>query len=785
MRPVRVTVEGFASYRSAVTLDLVDVDFFSLTGATGSGKSSLIDAMVFALYGKVPRLGMRSYAPIVNVGADRARVAFDFEVGAVAYSVARLVERTKGGGAVVKEARLQMGDKTLADGADDVTAAVEDLLRLEMADFTRTVVLPQGDFAAFLEAPKGEKQALLKSILGLDLYGRVRSLAKERESIARAKCDQAQSQLREIVVPDVEIRDQASLRLEALRDLGIWMQETDAILTSILRDQEIASSALRQLDDDLERLGNVTPPDLLDELDEMTSTGESRLAEAAQRETDANRLIPALESAIHELPSEDVMKQWLQLHAELGEIDISEAEEAVAQTQTEVAEITASLTRAVSNRTAIEAELQALHREHSAHALAGSLVGGEPCPVCRQPVEKLPDRSPPEGLTDLEDSLETQSLHIAEMTEALDRSKISLARVEATQAAMNSARSKLLQRLERIPTAQEIADRQIELSDASKNLEQALKEQELAASEMRRASRDLEDLAESTRSVRLGLMNARESVATLKPPELISDDVMVLWKELLSWRDSKLESVQNQRQDVAAEVQSFHDRAETLVGEIGQRLHELDVPAVEPYSTAVAVAIEKAEHEVKDLADRVKRATNLEQSIDTLTTEAGVAATLAKHLQTNYFEKWLLVGAIANLVEGANGRLAQLSDSTYSLQSDDEGSFTIIDHRNADQTRPVATLSGGETFLVSLALALSLAETLAGVGGADLDAIILDEGFGTLDEEMLDTVASVLEDLAGTLMVGVITHVKDLAERASVRFEVTREPDGSKVRKVS
>jgi exonuclease SbcC len=100
--------------------------------------------------------------------------------------------------------------------------------------------------------------------------------------------------------------------------------------------------------------------------------------------------------------------------------------------------------------------------------------------------------------------------------------------------------------------------------------------------------------------------------------------------------------------------------------------------------------------------------------------------------------------------------------------------------------RSVSTLSGGETFLVSLALALSLAETLAAAGGARLDAIILDEGFGTLDTESLDTVASVLEGLAGEgLMVGVITHVKELAARAPTRFEVTREPTGSKVVLVS
>ncbi|MGH8944696.1 MAG: SbcC/MukB-like Walker B domain-containing protein, partial [Acidimicrobiia bacterium] len=98
----------------------------------------------------------------------------------------------------------------------------------------------------------------------------------------------------------------------------------------------------------------------------------------------------------------------------------------------------------------------------------------------------------------------------------------------------------------------------------------------------------------------------------------------------------------------------------------------------------------------------------------------------------------------------------------------------------------VSTLSGGETFLFSLALAMSLAETLSSAGGARLDAIILDEGFGTLDDEPLDIVASVLEELAAhDLVVGVITHVKELAARAPGRFEVMADPTGSRVVRVS
>jgi exonuclease SbcC len=98
----------------------------------------------------------------------------------------------------------------------------------------------------------------------------------------------------------------------------------------------------------------------------------------------------------------------------------------------------------------------------------------------------------------------------------------------------------------------------------------------------------------------------------------------------------------------------------------------------------------------------------------------------------------------------------------------------------------VKTLSGGETFQASLALALALSKqvtSLSATGASKLESIFLDEGFGTLDETTLDVVASTLENLAssGSRMVGVITHVAALAERIPVRYEVIRDSAGSHI----
>src|SRR5215831_12953296 len=130
MRPVRLELEGFTAFREPTTVDFDGADLFALTGPTGSGKTSVLDAIVFALYGTVPRLAdQRAVAPVIAQGMAEARVRLDFTVGDEEYTATRIVRRTKGG-ASTAEARLEASGEVVAGSADEVTAAVVDLLGL-------------------------------------------------------------------------------------------------------------------------------------------------------------------------------------------------------------------------------------------------------------------------------------------------------------------------------------------------------------------------------------------------------------------------------------------------------------------------------------------------------------------------------------------------------------------------------------------------------------------------------------------------------------------------------
>jgi DNA repair protein SbcC/Rad50 len=200
-----------------------------------------------------------------------------------------------------------------------------------------------------------------------------------------------------------------------------------------------------------------------------------------------------------------------------------------------------------------------------------------------------------------------------------------------------------------------------------------------------------------------------------------------------------------------------------------------------------AVAAERSEAAWRRLSDRREQARDLSEQRMTLQREGRVARALAGHLRANNFERWLLEEALDLLVAGASRILRELTGGQYDLVHD-KGEFYVIDHHDAGLRRAVRTLSGGETFQASLALALALSEQLAGMSttAASLESIVLDEGFGTLDAATLDVVAATLENLAarGDRMVGVVTHVNALAERVPVRFEVYKDARTAHVERV-
>ncbi|MDQ7095237.1 AAA family ATPase [Desulfosporosinus sp. PR] len=149
-----------------------------------------------------------------------------------------------------------------------------------------------------------------------------------------------------------------------------------------------------------------------------------------------------------------------------------------------------------------------------------------------------------------------------------------------------------------------------------------------------------------------------------------------------------------------------------------------------------------------------------------------------KTLQTvfkgNGFVEFLAQEQLVNVSRAASERLKQLTNQRYELEVDSEGGFIMRDDANGGVRRPVNSLSGGETFLTALALALALSTQIQLHGESPLEFFFLDEGFGTLDTNLLETVMNTLEKLhVQNVTIGIISHVPELRSRLARRLIVT------------
>lgn len=176
MRPIRLEIEGLQSFQEKQVIDfkaLTSKGLFGIFGNTGSGKSTIIDAMTFALYGEVVRIkgGNGSNKDIINTTTKKTNISFTFEIGSDLYIAERETKLTKGGELGKASCRLEKNGLVIADRQSEFKKKIIDIIGIEMADFTRSVVLPQGKFGEFLKLKGIDRNKMLERIFNLQKYG--------------------------------------------------------------------------------------------------------------------------------------------------------------------------------------------------------------------------------------------------------------------------------------------------------------------------------------------------------------------------------------------------------------------------------------------------------------------------------------------------------------------------------------------------------------------------------------------------------------------------------------
>lgn len=786
MRPVRLELKGFGAFRAQTVVDFDGVDLAAFVGSTGAGKSTIIDGIVFALYGSVARYRKANLvAPVINQLAAEARVRLDFTVGEVSYTAVRIVRRTAKG-ATTKEARLESGGEVLAGGAGELDDKVEDLLGLDFDQFNKTAVLPQGDFARFLTESSSDRQALLRRLLGIELYRTMGTKARERAKIADSKRSALSDQLRRTEPTTDDQLEDLRQRAEWLTDVASELGPTLEAAERAALEHRASETALASIDGQLKALDAISMPPAVARFSSAVDAVDANIELLRARVDDLERQLAGVTTDLESSPDLADLERVASLLVRANELSRTQSDLRLALVE-QAGALEAAEARAAAADDELVAATTSLNEARlaaGAAGLAAELTVGDACPVCRQTVVELPEHAAHAGRS----ALEELTGSAAEARSAADVARAELAASTGAHAAAKAALEahvELVAENARLlleagaPDPDAVAEQMHAVTAMLSSRDATRAELAETRRTIDAAQRERNDLDDKALELRRELIVRRDEVATLDPPAPSGASIADDWRELVAWaKQTSRESLDRQEVQAAALLDARRE-----LDSVRDQICELLAPILDgsplPDDPASFLAVETARNEaaIASLEERRRERRRLTEVVAELDSEHAVAAELGRHLGSSGFEQWLMADVMSGLAQQASARLHELSGGAYSLVTDGS-EFSIRDHRNADETRSTRTLSGGETFLTSLSLALALADNISSLGvegPAQIESMFLDEGFGTLDSETLDVVAAAIEELgARGRMVGIVTHIRELADRMPVRFEVER-----------
>lgn len=825
MRPLELRLRNFRSYAGEHSFDFRGRSLVGIVGPIGSGKSSILDALAFALYGRTPRIGSATKT-LINQRAADAAVSLRFSVEGEVWEAARSL-RLKGQSkhALYRyeedDPALEPVEKFLLEG--EVNAQVEALVGLDFQAFERSVLLAQGRFAEFLQARPADRDKVLKGVFGHDRVDRMKDVAKQRRDDAeegmqkialqlqryedlkarlvesRSELETAQRRKRqfdEVSQPLAVLGDRIAeinermkedrFRLDSLEEHAASLPEVTATARSL---EEVAAAEKRR-----RQLAKA-----LDDAQRALVKAEKSLAEANRRgEPDqiqrATRLLAAADPQLKAVVEAD-----RRIAASVERV--AEAEEGAKKTQAALigAEQARddSLGRSVEAAKILEEAEAALdlgRHADMAVSLRSRLTANEPCPVCEQPVHELPDLPAESHIEELEAVVkaarqtkrQVDEAHTKAMA-ALERGKEQVEaageRIAAANSQVAAAREDAVRvrgdleettlQLEKIlgpgDPGEHLADRRTAYEalvsgrdEAQRNNDQVRGQHDQSIRDEQEAGKVLQDLG-----VRLAEMAARldlrlEIGDDVESVGMAAETLRETWKSATDELVERLDagSVELEKKELA--------RAELLEDLAVDGDHHAAFAVVEDRIERLSGLVQKDEATLVEASD-------LYAEQGKLSDEAELHGRIARDLTDSRFIRFLLDEERSRLAELGSEHFQQLSAGRYRFADD---RFGIVDLAAADTTRRADSLSGGETFLASLGLALALAEMVAGTGGR-LDSFFLDEGFGTLDPEHLDLAMEGIEQLVGRdseRLVVIVSHVPELRMRLEDLIELERNP---------
>lgn len=908
MRPLKITMSAFGPYAGEVTLDMQKLGksgIYLITGDTGAGKTTIFDAISYALYGEASG-NYRENTTLRSKYASADTPTFvelEFEYNNEIYKINRNPEYprpNKRGEGFTKQsanAELVMPDGSVITKIKEVSAKVEEIIGINKNQFSQIAMIAQGDFRKLLNCETNERSKIFRKIFKTEPYHNIeiklsslfnelkRNREKEKSGIEQyinqLKCNENDTlsiELERAKSGDVLIEDVIKLAGEIINKDTLEYTKTQKNIESIneeikkinsniklYENQEATKKAYAKASAQLEELKTKrndcekayksaeAQRERLDDLtrkinlinskmpkyDELKSLENSINEKTQSFEKSNNSLklkqqeITLLEKeidekskALEEVKGADLLVQKLTVQKE----EINKKAEALKELKTEIDRCKTeqkNLKNAQSFAKSALDEYGALENEYNqiyiaffneqAGIIADELKDGEPCPVCgstshpnlARKSENVPSQADVESAQNLVKKAQEKA------DKARDTASALKSRFDEIAANVKSAAKKLFGTDDNVfdnynnninALKKEYDDTLALLKTANEklNLYQKLdKEIPKIQEKQKSLSDEISKLNTQKASDEAFISENTKRVTSIKS-ELdfesadLAKDKLKEYTNLSNDIKNAIEKSKNAFDDIKSKYDTQKGTKASLENAL-KEFKEIDLASLNEKSLKLNEHKNDIDETAKSLYSRIESnkllVDNISEKRDILkgyddkyvwlkalseTANGDISGkekiTLETFVQMTYFD---------SIIRKANIRLLTMSDGQYELvrRSDaetlkkNEGlALDVIDHFNAS-SRSVSTLSGGESFMASLCLALGLSDEIqSSNGGIKLDTMFVDEGFGSLDGEALDRALSALTSLSqGNRLVGIISHVDALCDRIDNKIVITKD----------
>lgn len=881
MKPIKVTMQAFGPYRSKTVVDFAKLSenkLFLITGSTGGGKTTILDAMCFALYCRATG-GLRDWKDMRNISAKDdidTFVEYEFVLGQDRYRFVRTLNVHIKRKSSEKELRsehecykMENGEweQILCGSETSVNKYAEKLLGLDCEQFSKVMVLPQGEFRKLLLASSKEKSDIFEKLFSMQRWKAIQEKIKCQAKSLKSQLDKVISeselvlsrynlgtnqellQMQDKYIIELKDIDKEILRLsegkkeleQDLNGLNLLAEKKKIYIGSKLildglEKELLAAKAKRDESASLEKQIPVLELAVKEDEKNVLSLTEAlenyekiRLIEKAESNASvsADKLLKRINDLDDSLKKgKGCIEQWRE---EVNEFPIINAYFILRQKEKALSELKLkhSIAKEQVDKKRIEFalisdRLEVLEKEYSSDIsakLSQNLIDGKPCPVCGSTKHPNPAKYRRiEGV-----SIEKELKYIQEKAKSLQKE---LNDLQVSERALHNSVEKSYEECliqsricrgyeedEKVLTLslEELEHRLQDIEKNKKNIpkgEQRLKclnnEYESARKELENVQCELKTLQAQKSVLKIPNNVSSKEEAETKLKKVKSDiknktDAINKIRETVVRAQTDLEVFKNKNKDARSRLERDEKEYKVLESSfVGKNLKDLQTLKEDIQNQSDKIlnlsqkkgSLSSALLVLKDDIRRLDALISMKASLDVKYSKTEkISAAIQGNVGPKIpIQNYVLGMLLDDVLSCANVHFALFSGNRYALSkkigelsgNTKKGlDLEVFDAHNGG-IREVNTLSGGELFLASMSLAFGLSDVVQSYsGGVRLDSIFIDEGFGSLDQETMDTAMMALGKIQERgRLIGIISHVSELKNRIPAKIEVIRLSNG-------